>query len=67
MPYPKDRLLIYTNVFAVFDYMSCFNCLWNCSVEGHESNNTPFPCLESITVSQVLGVIGSHFKVEPEG
>jgi len=57
LPYPNKYKPIYNKAKTIFNQMDCYNCVWNCKYDDNEYTSSSFPCIESITVSQVLDEI----------
>jgi ADP-heptose:LPS heptosyltransferase len=57
LPYPKKNFSIYENSYIIFERLPCYNCNWTCSKIDSELNNSAFPCIGNITVTNVLKMV----------
>lgn len=57
VPYPESISL--SKPVSIFNTMPCYNCNWNCTVDQNKAK--PYPCISSITPSQLLEEIEKYY------
>ena len=55
-PYPKDYSPLRDTVVTAYRALPCYGCQWTCS-HPERRNGTAFPCIDQITVQQVLDAV----------
>lgn len=63
LPYPKDDYPMFSNSYTVFKPLLCFNCKWACTEITNASSNSPFPCINKVSVEDVFAALGEMSNI----